>query len=228
MELTVCKLRQADCHQITPPETARSSRAPRRDGRWSQLGTSVGSLDMSSQRCRDAKEKRQTGDGSRKRLETKQHGFLILATLTKQVQTTNQAFKMTTYKNINLPRIFQAQTANWQTRQTKHICSTLLTAKFNSSYYRSSRLQLQTCQTLKTSKHINMLNKQIKLKQLLPLGPTHLSNMSDTQKLSQSLLCAQTASNFQVLLVSWPRSNLHRGRIPVLERKRLRASVSSP
>jgi len=118
--------------------------------------------------CRCAKEERQTGDASRNRLETKQHGFLILATLTKQVQTTNQAFKMTTYKNINLPRIFQAQNANWQTRQTKHICSTILTAKFNSSYYCSSRLQLQ--KNVKLSKQANtqdMLNNQVPLKQLL-------------------------------------------------------------
>ena len=126
------------------------------------------------------KKKRHTGDGSRKQLETKQHGFLILAKLTKQVQTTNQAFKMTSYKNINLPRIFQAQikNANWQTRQTKHICSTILTAKFNSSYYRSSRLQLQTWKTQENNKqkHAQQANQAQATIALALLTCQHVNN----------------------------------------------------
>ena len=178
---------------------------------------------MSLNECRDAKEKRQTGDGSRKQLETKQHGFLILAKLTKQVQTTNQAFKMTTYKNINLPRIFQAQNANWQTRQTKHICSTILTAKFNSSYYRSSRLQLQTCKTQENNKHkhAQQANQARATIALALLTCQHVNNSKAFTVTSHgsSPYYRNCKQNFQVLSVSWPRSSLHRGRIPVLERK---------
>ena len=144
------------------------------------------------------KKKRHTGDGSRKQLETKQHGFLILAKLTKQVQTTNQAFKMTSYKNVNLPRIFQAQNANWQTRQTKHICSTILTTKFNSSYYRSSRLQLQKCQTLKTSKHTRHAQQSSPAQATIALGPLNCKH--ETLK---NLLCAQKAFKFTRFLASF-------------------------
>ena len=164
------------------------------------------------------KEERQTGDGSRKRLERKHHGSSYLQH--SQNMFKPQAFKMTTHKTSTCQ---DSSNLKMQTgKQGKQNTSVPHFSQPNSTQA-TIALVVSNCKNAKLPKQANtqyMLNNQVPLKQLLlwvhsTANMKHSKTFSAHRKLSSSL-------------VSWPRSSLHRGRIPVLERKRLRASISPP
>ena len=144
------------------------------------------------------KEERQTGDGSRKRLETKHHGFLILATFTEHVQTTNQAFKMTTRKTSTYQ---DSSNLKLQTgKQGKHNTSVPHFSQPNSTQATIALVvsNCKKCQTLKTSKHTRHAQQSSPAQATIALGPLNCKH--ETLK---NLLCAQKAFKFTRFLASF-------------------------
>ena len=124
-----------------------------------------------------------------------------------KMQTGKQGKQSTSVPHVSQPNSTQATIAL--------VVSNCKHAKFKNQ-------QTQTCKTSKSSSSNYCLS------------PTHLPTCQQLKRLHShfswvaSPYYSNCKHNFQVLSVSWPRSSFPFGRISVLERKRLRASISSP
>ena len=123
------------------------------------------------------------------------------------MQTGKQGKQSTSVPHVSQPNSTQATIAL--------VVSNCIHAKLKNQ-------QTQTCKTSKSSSSNYCLS------------PTHLPTCQQLKSLHSHFSWVMTPyysnckHNFQVLSVSWPRSSFPFGRISVLERKRLRASISSP
>ena len=124
-----------------------------------------------------------------------------------KMQTGKQGKQSTSVPHVSQPHPTQA---------------TIALVVSNCKHAKLKTQQTQTCTTSKSSSSNYCLS------------PTHLPTGQQLKSLRSHFSWVMTPyysnckHNFQVLSVSWPRSSFHRGRIPVFERKRLRASISSP